>query len=191
MHERFGVMSQSNTLDAAPAEANIENQDQSTPATIQLPGSSPFRERDLDRNAEEYILGSAEELPLEKALRLVIYLPADQCPAADPTDLGKAIHHYFAYQETETRRRLRLLFRDGRIALIIGLAFLFVCIVLREVAYSFGTGTISEIVAESMLIVGWVAMWRPLEIFLYEWWPIRRRRVYGKLSTIPVVIRPS
>ena len=23
-----------------------------------------------------------------------------------------------------------------------------------------------------MLIIGWVAMWRPLEIFLYEWVPI-------------------
>jgi hypothetical protein len=192
MHERFGVMSQSNTLDAAPAEADIEIRINRLQQLFNSLDPSPFRERDLDRNAEEYILGSAEELPLEKALRLVIYLPADQCPAADPTDLGKAIHHYFAYQETETRRRLRLLFRDGRIALIIGLAFLFVCIVLREVAFSFGTGTVSEIVAESMLIVGWVAMWHPLEIFLYEWWPIRRRRrVYGKLSTIPVVIRPS
>ena len=47
----------------------------------------------------------------------------------------------------------------------------------------------SEIVAEGMLIAGWVAMWRPLEIF-YDWWPIRRRtRVLGKLSAMPVVVR--
>ena len=26
---------------------------------------------------------------------------------------------------------------------------------------------------ESLLIGGWVAMWRPLEVFLYDWWPIR------------------
>ena len=39
-----------------------------------------------------------------------------------------------------------------------------------------------------MLIAGWVAMWRPLEIFLYDWWPIRRRiRVLGKLSAMPIV----
>jgi hypothetical protein len=93
MHERFGVMSQSNTLDAAPAEANIEIRINRLQQLFNSLDPSPFRERDLDRNAEEYILGSAEELPLEKALRLVIYLPADQCPAADPTDLGKAIHH--------------------------------------------------------------------------------------------------
>ncbi len=190
-HEGFSVMSQSNTLDAAPAGADIEISLSRLQQLFNSLDPSPFHERDLDRNAEEYILGSAEELPLKQALRL-IHLPADQRPAADAADLGTAIHNYFAYQETQSRRRLRLLFRDGRVALIIGLAFLFVCIVLRQVAFSFGTGTISEIIAEGMLIIGWVAMWRPLEIFLYEWWPIRRRcRVYEKLSSIPVVIRPN
>ena len=180
------------TLDATPGEARIEISVSRLQQLFNSLDPSPFHERDLDRNAEEYILGSAEELPLKNALRLVIHLPADQFPAADATDLGKAIHNYFSYQEIQTRRRLRLLFRDGRVALIVGLSFLFVCIVVREVAFSFGTGTASEIVAEGMLIIGWVAMWRPLEIFLYDWWPIRRRcRVFAKLSTIPVDIQPS
>ena len=72
--------------------------------------------------------------------------------------------------------------------LAIGVVFLFVCIVIRQLAYSFGS--VSEIVAEGMLIVGWVAMWRPLEIFLYDWWPIRRRSlVLGKLAAMPVTVR--
>jgi hypothetical protein len=33
-------------------------------------------------------------------------------------------------------------------------------------------------------------MWRPREIFFYDWWPIRRRtRVLGKLAAMPVVVR--
>jgi archaellum biogenesis protein FlaJ (TadC family) len=104
--------------------------------------------------------------------------------------LERAIHNYFAYQQRQSQRRFRLLVRDGRIALSIGIIFLFVCILIRQIAYSFGSGTVSEIIAEGMLIAGWVAMWRPLEILLYDWWPIRRRtRVFGKLSTIPVVLR--
>jgi hypothetical protein len=80
-------------------------------------------------------------------------------------------------------RLVRLLVRDGRIALSIGIIFLFVCISIRQVAHSFGSGTVSEIIAEGMLIAGRVAMWRPLEILLYDWWPIRRRtRVFGKLG---------
>ena len=42
------------------------------------------------------------------------------------------------------------------------------CVLLRELAFSLGNDWASEIFGEGMLIIGWVAMWRPLEIFLYE-----------------------
>jgi hypothetical protein len=151
---------------------------------------SPFHDRDLDHDAEEYIVGWAEEIALHRRLKLVIHLPQDQWTGADQTVLEHAINNYFAYQQQQSQRRLRLLFRDGRIALSIGVVFLFVCISIRQLAYSLGSGAASEIVAEGMLIAGWVAMWRPLEIFLYDWWPVRRRtRVFGKLSIMPVVVR--
>jgi len=71
-----------------------------------------------------------------------------------------------------------------------GLVFLFCCVLLREAAYSFGHEAFSDIVGEGMLIIGWVAMWRPLEIFLYEWVPIRRRcRILSKLSKTPVIVQ--
>ena len=153
---------------------------------------SPFHERDLDRDAEEYIIGSAEELARQRPLMLVIHLPADQLPASGTPDLGEAIHNYFAYRESQERRRLRLLFRDGRIALFSGLIFLFCCVLLRELAFSLRNAAASEIVGEGMLIIGWVAMWRPLEIFLYEWVPLRRRcRILAELSRMPVEIRPK
>src|SRR6516225_9698679 len=146
---------------------------------------SPFRERDLDREAEDYIVGSAEEASQQRPLALVIHLPADQLPAQGLPDLREAIHNYFAYRRDQESRRLRLLFRDGRIALLIGLSVL-----LRELASSFGNDSASDIFGEGMLIIGWVAMWRPLEIFLYEWVPIRRRcRVLAKLAEMPVVVQ--
>ncbi len=126
---------------------------------------SPFHERDLDQDAEDYIVESSDEFPLQRPLTLVIHLPADQVPP-DTFDLPLAIHNYFAYRLSESRRRLRFFFRDGRIALLIGLAFLFGCIALRQLAFALGPGTGPEIAAEGLLIIGWVAMWRPLEIFL-------------------------
>ena len=122
----------------------------------------------------------------------MIHLPADQLPATGAPHLGEAIYNYFAYRETHERRRLRLLFRDGRIALVTGLAFLFSCVLLRQLAFSFGTGAVSEILGEGLLIIGWVAMWRPLEIFLYEWVPLRRRcRFLAKLARMPVIVQPK
>ena len=153
---------------------------------------SPFHERDLDQDAENYIIGSAEEIWHHRPLRLVIHLPADQVPEPDGLSLTDAVHNFFAYREAHERRRLRLLFRDGRIALAIGLTFLFCCVALREVISSLEHNAASDIFGEGLLIVGWVAMWRPLEIFLYEWVPIRRRcQILGTLATIPVTIQPK
>ena len=45
----------------------------------------------------------------------------------------------------------------------------------------------TSVISESLVIGGWVAMWRPLEVFLYEWWPIRAEaRLYTRLSEMPV-----
>ncbi len=86
---------------------------------------------------------------------------------------------------------MSFLFREGRIALLIGLAFLFACISTRELVFAPGSGTVSQMMAEGLLILGWVAMWRPLQIFLYDWWPVRHQsRLYEKLAKMPVVVRP-
>lgn len=151
---------------------------------------SPFHERDLDNDAEEYIVSSAEEASHHRPLALVIHLPSDQLPEPGKPDLADAIHHYFAYRLEIERRRLRLLFHNGRIALAIGLTFLFFCVLLRGLISSLARGTLSDIVGEGMLIIGWVAMWRPLEIFLYDWVPVRRRcRTFAALSQIQVDVR--
>jgi hypothetical protein len=153
---------------------------------------SPFHEKDLDREAEEYIVEAVDEFPLPRPLKLVIHLPPDQIALARAANLENAIHNYFAYRLSSAGYRLRFLFREGRIALAIGLGFLFLCTSLREVLFALGPGAVSQSLAEGLLILGWVATWRPLQIFLYEWWPIRHhRRLYLKLAAIPVEIREA
>ena len=181
--------------------ANITQQEAAAPIEIRLNrlqqlfntfDPSPFHEKDLDRDAEEYIVGSVDEFPLPRPLKLIVHLPADQRALAAASNLQGAIHNYFAYRLSETQRRLRFQFREGRFALLIGLAFLFACIMVRQVAFALGSNTVSQILAEGMLIAGWVAMWRPIQVFLYEWWPIRHNcRLFAKLSTMPVELRSS
>jgi hypothetical protein len=184
------VMTDANDNVPSAAMTKIEINLNRLPQLFNSLDPSPFHERDLDREAEDYIIGSAEEAARQRPLALVIHLPADQMPPSGPPDLQGAIHNYFAYRHDQESRRLRLLFRDGRIALIIGLGFLFCCVLLRELAFSFASDAASDIFGEGMLIIGWVAMWRPLEIFLYEWVPIRRRcRILAKLAEMKVIVQ--
>lgn len=151
---------------------------------------SPFHEKDLDRDAEEYIVGSADEIPLAQPVRLVIHLPSEQLAAIEQEALAKAIRNYFGYRLKEAGRRMRFHFRDGRAALAIGLCFLIACMIVRELAGVFLGGTIASILQEGLLILGWVAMWRPLQVFLYDWWPIKHHtRLFAKLAAMPVEVR--
>ena len=92
-------------------------------------------------------------------------------------------------------RELRQLMQRGRISLIIGLAFLGGCLLIADAIGRTSAFALASVVKESLTIGGWVAMWRPLEIFLYDWWPLTaRRRVLQKLSRAPVRLelpRPS
>jgi hypothetical protein len=50
---------------------------------------------------------------------------------------------------------------------------------------------LGKILEESLILFAWVANWRPIEIFLYEWWPIdRRRHLYRRLAAAKVEIKP-
>ena len=151
---------------------------------------SPFRERDLDPRAEEFIVEWARDLPRDARLALVVHLERSAGPADEAPLLGESIHQYFKQRALESRRRLRELFRRGRISLVIALAFLGASIAAGDAVASFLRDTrLAEIIREGLLIVGWVAMWRPLEVFLYDWWPIRAEaRLFDRLSTMPVRI---
>jgi len=151
---------------------------------------APLRERDLDPNAEEYILDWAQETRAGEQLGLVVQLNG-QATVDDANMLREAIHEYFRQRALTTRRQLRRLFRVGRISLLIGLAFLACAIALGEFIAGFAsTESYSGIIKETFIIGGWVALWRPLEIFLYDWWPIRTEaRLYDRLSEIAVSLR--
>src|SRR5207237_2185094 len=71
---------------------------------------SPFRERDLDPNAEEFIVGWAKEAPRGALLSMLVHL--DRAPGLpdEAAALRDAIHEFFTNRAGVTRRRLRELF---------------------------------------------------------------------------------
>jgi hypothetical protein len=150
---------------------------------------SPFREKDLDPNAEEFIVGWARGLPGDAPLALLVHLDRAGGLAEEPAILRDAIREFFSQRLRQSRQRLRQLFRVGRTSLLIGVAFLSVSLLIGDFAATLVGGGIGELVRESLLIGGWVAMWRPMEIFLYDWWPIRAEaRLFDRLAAMPVRI---
>jgi len=153
---------------------------------------SPFIEKDLDDKAEEFIVGWANEFPPDAQLKLRVHL--ELWPSqGDPRQLiGQAIHNHFVHRAQVTQREFKALMKQGRTSLLIGLSCLAACLLVIQVLLKGKVGTWAGTLGESLLIAGWVAMWRPMQIFLYDWWPLRRRgRVHEKLSHMPVEVIPK
>jgi hypothetical protein len=153
---------------------------------------TPFRERDLDPKAEEFITAWAREIHLDQPLGLRIHVD-QKVSQEEAATVQTAIREYFREGADATRKQLRLLFRRGRTSLVIGLICLAISVVGGNVAASLLQDTqFAGLARESLLIGGWVAMWRPLEVFLYDWWPIRAEaRLFDRLSAMTVRVMPS
>ena len=149
---------------------------------------SPFYQQDLDPDAEHFIVSWAEEFPLADRVSLVLHIDVPD-PAAEEPRVEQAVHDHFHNQARLARLELRNLMRIGSRSLAIGLAALAATLLVSETTRR-GDGALSEVLRQSLIIGGWVAMWQPMQIYLYGWWPLlRRRRIYEKLARMPVHIR--
>ncbi|HJQ09573.1 MAG TPA: hypothetical protein VJ840_00950 [Gemmatimonadaceae bacterium] len=150
---------------------------------------SPLPERDLESKAEDFIVSWARASRSDA--RFALQIRVERQDASDkPSMAGEAIREYFRQKSLSAHRRLQHLFRVGRTSLLIGVLSLAVAVVLAQVVERLLSEiAVGVVIRESVIIGGWVAMWRPLEIFLYDWWPIRaERQLYDRLSTMPVRI---
>jgi hypothetical protein len=146
--------------------------------------SAPMRTRDLAPRVEEFIIGWAKDLPPDTPLGLVVHVDT---PLGDTAYIGEAVHEFFRQKARGERRQLKELFHRGRISLVIGIAFLALTLVLSKLLEAWPTGSMIDVLRTSLAIAGWVGMWRPMELFLYDWWPIlAQARLSERLAAMPV-----
>jgi hypothetical protein len=67
----------------------------------------PFREKDLDADAEEFIVSWARELPSNQPLRIVLHLPDTQASRPEARELNAALTRYFNYRARVSSRELK------------------------------------------------------------------------------------
>lgn len=150
---------------------------------------SPMRQKDLDPDVEEFIVSWGRELPRKSTPSLTVRVE-EGADVADTAEVAAAIHAFFAQRADVNARRLRQLFRIGRASLAIAIVVLGASIAAGELLVwaSVGSG-IGRAIGGTLEIGGWVAMWRPLSIFLYDWWPIAADiRLLRRLAEMPVQV---
>lgn len=130
------------------------------------------------------------QLPRGSLPALHIRVAGAPVAADDAQAVTTRVHGHFSARAVALRHELSHLFREGRISLLIGMGFLILSLAIAESALGMlAAERHAMLIRESFIIVGWVALWRPIEIFLYAWWPVRVRiRQFERLARMPISI---
>jgi len=135
----------------------------------------PLQHKHLDPEIEAFIENWARGLPRRSRIRLAVHLA--QLPPQRDSDavITSGVQHHFEAKAAHIRTELQHLLQEGRLSLLIGLAFLSACLLASQAIGQYAGHTGIEVMREGLAITGWVAMWRPMQLFLYDWWPLARR----------------
>ncbi len=148
---------------------------------------SPFWDRDLDHHAAEFIEDEFSEQRSAETWHLNVHTLSTPALA---DDLKTAIESYYTRLAASARRELAEHRRIGHIALVIGLSVLLLSMSARELLIRLVD--IPRALDEGLIILAWLALWRPAEMLAYEWVPLwRKRRLYERLARMRVVVKSN
>lgn len=155
---------------------------------------SPLSDRSLHPEVADWIEEWAEELDPRQPLDLEIHVEDGRLDGREAA-IAAAIQSHFDYRTWQLSRALHKLLREGRISLVIGLVALTGFTTASRIIGE-STNPAIDILHEGLAVLGWVSMWKPTEILLYDWWPIRRerracRRIAEATISFPIAAAPT
>lgn len=147
---------------------------------------SPFWDRDLDREAAAFIEEEFSEKLSADSWSLHVYAHEG---GTSPTDLQTALENYYGRMTSSARRALREYLWSSQWTLIGGVVIFLLSMGLRSMLGGL-LGRLPQILDEGLIILAWLALWRPAEMLLYGWVPLRRKQqLYERLAGIRVSVR--
>ncbi|HJS90336.1 MAG TPA: hypothetical protein VJ738_10265 [Steroidobacteraceae bacterium] len=149
---------------------------------------SPFWDRDLAREAAEFIEEEFSEKLSAETWNLYVHAHDSGGP---PPDLQTALENYYGRMASSARRALREHLWSGEWTLVAGVVVFLLSMGIRSMLGKL-LGRLPQILDEGLIILAWLALWRPAEMLLYGWMPLRRKeRLYERLARIRVFVRPD
>ncbi|CAG9933372.1 hypothetical protein [Candidatus Nitrotoga arctica] len=161
---------------------------QSVDQMLMLPESPFYPNRMLSPDAEEFLAEEAATQPYHARVYLKVHLPSEAANRAH--EIESAIHKHFAYLKNKSERKLKQTLQLGWRSLLISIVFLSLLISLATFAAQLlPEGGLSITFREALVILGWVALWRPADLLLYEWRPFKREvNLFSRLEQCKVEI---
>ena len=158
------------------------------------PDFDPYAKSPIYISGLEAATNQIKMSPRRSEHKLILHLPPEKFAPDILEKTRQAILNYCEFKLQETRREVLLLRWEGFEALQMGLSFMAGCLFLS--LYLRGMKNSPEFlrtfISEGLSIVGWVSMWKPIDILLYQWWPHwQSQYIYEKLKLAELIIQPT
>ena len=146
----------------------------------------PVAERTLSDDVRWALLDEWERVRQGKPSHLTIYAPAADRADTDE-DAVRASIHRSVRSASGPLRRIDPLSRQEKVAAWIGVAVLFVSLLVSTVLDRVSEAVLVEGLSQGILVVGWVAIWGPAQRFIVEVAPhVFNRRRFAEFADIDV-----
>ena len=181
-----------NDLFAAPEFAPIEDHLGSKSADIDVWADEPSVDTVLYESGLDHLVERLRGSRLARRGQLVLLLPPGPAEPDLDRKARRVIERYCRHTILASKRALNELLWTGLKSLQVGVSFLAICLVLAAALARTNAepGSLTDVLTQGLTIVGWVSLWRPVEIFLYEWWPLWRTvRVHDYIMRMDVSIQ--
>ncbi len=157
------------------------------------PELNPFEDLRLQISGVEEATNFLRIKEVKKVkVKLNIFLPPGQAESDLQSKTASALSRYCDFKILQNRRQLEIGRAAGWRAVMIGLVFVCICLLMILAADLMGpfSETLLVIFVGFFTILIWMAVWSPAEVFLYGLQPYRLEiRTYEALKGAEVLIR--
>lgn len=137
---------------------------------------APFREKDLDEDAADYITTSLQEIDESEDVKIRIFVTNPRGFQDRELIINDAVHTYFAYEAKMKRRERDHILKMAFKSLLVGLTILSISLYATQILEPMES-FLAKFVSEGLHIFGWYSMWKPIYFGLYEWWPTKEEEL--------------
>ncbi len=158
---------------------------------FQAPELDPFNGQPHALSGLEQVINELKPRSLNRKVRLTLQLPPNQPVPYSIPQIQAAVACYCEARSGQLANDLVSVRWQGFKALQTGLVFLAACLLLSTLfdGLTVLPEFLRRVLGEGFLIVGWVSLWHPTELLLYEWWPVwRDKQLHERLKDMEIRI---
>ena len=151
---------------------------------------SPLENRTVSDAADEYVLKAFNDLDAPSSVTVRIQLPPGDSTCC--REVQEAFRKHFRESAAACRSVLRDHFRDALRNLAAAVVFALAVVLLAQWVANLAESRLLDKVASGLSLAAWVTLWKPTEMLIHDWRPLRRMLVKREqLAAVNVVCEPS